>query len=77
MLVLTRRENECIVIGGAIVVRVVQCAGKVVRLGITAPREVPIHRKEVFERLKSDKRTEGSSDAHRDGAILPMEFDSS
>ena len=51
MLVLTRKEDECIVIGRDIVVTVLQCAGKVVRLGIAAPREVSIYRQEVCERL--------------------------
>ena len=55
MLVLTRQEDECIVIGRNIVVTVLQCAGKVVRLGITAPREVSIFRQEVFERLMNEK----------------------
>lgn len=53
MLVLMRREHECIVIGRDIVVTVVQCAGKVVRLGITAPREVSIYRQEVFESIRA------------------------
>ena len=55
MLILTRKEDERVVMGRDIVVTVVQCAGKVVRLGINAPREVPIYRQEVFERLINKK----------------------
>jgi carbon storage regulator len=52
MLVLSRREGERIVIGRDIVVEVVECSrGKRVRLGISAPQEVPIHREEVAARL--------------------------
>ena len=47
MLVLTRRKNEKIVIGGGIVVTVVSIQGNRVRLGIEAPPEVPIHREEI------------------------------
>lgn len=47
MLVLTRQENECIHIGDDIVVTVVSIEGTKVRLGIAAPREVPIMRPEA------------------------------
>jgi len=47
MLVLSRRESEQIVIDGRITVSIVQVKGKVVRLGIEAPREVPIRREEL------------------------------
>lgn len=47
MLVLSRRRNEQIVVDGSIVITVVEIRGDKVRLGIEAPREVPIHRREV------------------------------
>lgn len=49
MLVLSRKRTESIVIGSNIVVTVVQCTGQTVRLGITAPREVPVYRQEVLQ----------------------------
>ena len=52
MLVLSRKRNESIVIDDQIVVTIVDIRGDKVRLGIEAPREVPIHRSEVFEALK-------------------------
>ena len=51
MLVLGRRKNESIVIGQRIVVTVVEVKGKTVRVGIDAPRELPVHREEVARRL--------------------------
>ncbi len=51
MLVLTRREGEEIVIAGNIRVTVVSLEGGKVRLGISAPPDVPVHRKEVHDRL--------------------------
>jgi len=54
MLVLTRKRNESIVIDGSIVITVVEIRGDKVRLGIEAPREVPIHRKEVFAAIASE-----------------------
>jgi len=52
MLVLSRKKNESIVIDERIVITVIEIRGDKVRLGIEAPREVAIHRHEVFEALK-------------------------
>ncbi len=52
MLVLSRRPNESIVINDKIVVTVIEIRGDKVRLGIEAPRDVPIHRSEVFEAIQ-------------------------
>lgn len=65
MLVLSRKRNEKIVIDGQIVVTVVDIRGDKVRLGIEAPKEVSIHRSEVYEALKreqQDKPTAAPSD---------------
>lgn len=51
MLVLTRKKNECIVINDVIRVTVVEIRGDKVRLGIEAPREVEVHRQEVYEQI--------------------------
>lgn len=52
MLVLSRKKNEQIVIGDRIFVTLVEVKRGHVRLGIDAPKDVPVHRKEVFEALK-------------------------
>ena len=53
MLVLTRRVGEEIVIAGNIRVTLVSVEGGKVRLGVSAPAEVPVHRKEVHDRLET------------------------
>ena len=56
MLVLSRKKNESIIIRDDIVVMVVEVRGDKVRLGIEAPREVPVHRREVYEKIKESER---------------------
>lgn len=52
MLVLTRRENQSIMIGHDVVVTVLEVRGDQVRLGIQAPRHIDVHREEVFAELQ-------------------------
>ena len=54
MLILSRQREQKIVIGEDIVVTIVDIRGDTVRLGIQAPREVPVHRREVYERIQKD-----------------------
>jgi carbon storage regulator len=54
MLVLSRKPGESLVIGGNITVTVIQAKGDRVRIGIEAPKEVPVHRDEVFQRISED-----------------------
>lgn len=56
MLVLTRRANQSIVIGGDIVVTVLEVKGDQIRLGITAPRDVQVHRDEIYAALSEANR---------------------
>ena len=55
MLVLSRKRDESIVIAGNITITVVDIRGDKVRLGITAPSEVPVHRREVYDAIKRDQ----------------------
>jgi carbon storage regulator len=61
MLVLSRKKSERIVIDGNIVITVVDVRGDKVRLGIEAPRDVPIHRCEVHKAIKSEREAETDS----------------
>ena len=51
MLILTRREGEIIAIGNDVTVKVIEVDGSQVRLGISAPRNVEVHREEVWQRI--------------------------
>ena len=58
MLVLSRKKNESIVINNDITIVVVEIRGDKVRLGVEAPKEVPVHRREVYDainRMNQDK----------------------
>ena len=54
MLVLSRKPDEKIMIGDGIVITVVEIRGDKVRLGIEAPRDVSVHRKEVYQALRKE-----------------------
>lgn len=55
MLVLSRKKNESIVINNEITIVVVEIRGDKVRLGVEAPKEVPVHRREVYEAIKRNE----------------------
>ena len=55
MLVLSRKKNESIVIDDVITIVVVEIRGDKVRLGIEAPKEIPVHRREVYEAIKRNE----------------------
>lgn len=62
MLVLSRKKNESIVINNDITIVVVEIRGDKVRLGVEAPKEVPVHRREVYDAIRrNDLATEGKA----------------
>ena len=67
MLVLSRKKNESIVIADTITVTVVEIRGDKVRLGIEAPRDVPVHRQEVFDAIH------GKTEAAPQVVVNPVE----
>jgi carbon storage regulator len=62
MLVLTRKTNQSIMIGDDIEVSVLAVSRDKIRLGITAPRDVPVFRKEVYLAIKDEQAAEGGGE---------------
>lgn len=63
MLVFTRKRDEAIVIGHGIEIRVVRIGKDGVRLGITAPPDVPVHRSEIYRLVEASNASAATSDA--------------
>ena len=61
MLVLTRKRNESIMIGDDIEIRVLSVSGEKVRMGIEAPRDIPVFRKEVYLEIQQQRLEAGTS----------------
>lgn len=59
MLVLSRQKDESIVVGDDVEITIVDVRGDKVRLGITAPRSVSVHRKEIYEAIQREKENNG------------------
>jgi len=55
MLILTRRVGETLMIGDEVTVTVLGVKGNQVRIGVNAPRDVPVHREEIYERIKREQ----------------------
>lgn len=72
MLVLSRKKNESIVINDDITIVIVEIRGDKVRLGVEAPKEVPVHRREVYDAIKRMENEPASSDLERDANASPM-----
>ncbi len=70
MLVLTREKDESIIIGDQIVVTVVDISGDRVRIGIDAPRSIPVHRREVYEAIQAENRAAAEAATQADLGVL-------
>jgi carbon storage regulator len=62
MLILTRRTNEKLIIDENVTVTILSIKGNQVRIGIDAPRDVTIHREEIYKRIQKEKKTLNGSE---------------
>ncbi len=62
MLILTRRVGETLMIGDEVTVTVLGVKGNQVRIGVNAPREVAVHREEIYERIKSEDGSDAAGE---------------
>lgn len=72
MLVLTRRAGESVMIGDEVVITVLEARGDVIRLGIQAPRDVQVHREEVWKELQAANREAASPTEDAVQAVTKM-----
>tara|TARA_B100000767_G_scaffold61536_1_gene57298 strand:- start:138 stop:365 length:228 start_codon:yes stop_codon:yes gene_type:complete len=63
MLILTRRVGETLVIGDDVTVTVLGVRGNQVRLGVNAPKDVAVHREEIYQRIQNEKDAENSTES--------------
>ncbi len=61
MLILTRRVGETVMIGDEVTVTVLGVKGNQVRVGVNAPKEIAVHREEIYERIRREEQGDNSS----------------
>ncbi len=62
MLILTRRVGETVTVGDTVTITVLSVKGNQVRVGITAPKTVAVHREEIYERIKRGQQADSGTD---------------
>lgn len=74
MLILSRKSNESIMIGDDIEVKIVEITNRVIKLGIDAPKNVVVHRKEVYEAIKNENLQAVPKEAPKENIISLVEY---
>lgn len=69
MLILTRRVGETLMIGDSVTVTVLGVKGNQVRIGITAPKDVAVHREEIFQKIGKDAAGQAADDDSDDPGL--------
>lgn len=73
MLILTRRVGETLMIGDEVSVTVLGVKGNQVRIGVNAPKEVAVHREEIYARIKKERDVEDQGDTEKDNKTFAVE----
>ena len=68
MLILTRRVGETVMIGNDVTVTILGVKGNQVRVGINAPKNVAVHREEIYERIKREHQGDSQGEARSESA---------
>lgn len=69
MLVMTRKRGESIMVGDGIEIQIISVGRHGVRVGVSAPKDIPVHRREVYELVMAANRSAASADAGRLSAL--------
>jgi len=75
MLILTRRVGETLMIGDDVTVTVLGVKGNQVRIGVNAPKEIPVHREEIYERIKREQEAAAQAQQAQPDPMFGNEMD--
>jgi len=73
MLVLSRQRDESIMIGDEVEITIVDVRGDKVRLGITAPKHIPVHRREIYDAIQREKAQAAQKDQQKESTQAAVE----
>ena len=71
MLILTRRVGETLMIGDDVTITVLSAKGSNIRIGINAPKEVAVHREEIYQKIANQQREEKQDTQDKKPAVVP------